>query len=419
MAPFPVEAIITYFLYPVVLRWRFQTVAPKKISPYMPYKLAFLLASMVAVTDIHVPSLPQMMADFQSTEQVLQLTLTLCCLGFLVSGPFIGPVADAFGRRATLLSCIALHIASSLVCSIATNLETLMLCRIIQGAAAAGGPIISLAIVADIYKGERFQQITALLGMVLTFSLSLAPILGGYIGQHYGWRATFVILSFIIACATFVLYPTLPETLVQKRSLTLKKAFQDYKAMILNWRIAGYAFLPAILIATIIAYTGMASYYFVDELGITQSQYGYFQGVGTFGNALFCLFTSRWVIQFGAARVLKTGMMAALTSALLITLFSLITPKNPYLLTIPLFIFGASIAMTFSPATHKAIEPYLDRAGTASAFLSMTRMIAAVFITSIAGFIYTGTAFSLGLIFIIFALITVSLYLILEAHQNP
>lgn len=384
----------------------------------MPYKLAFLLACMVAVTDIHVPSLSQMVDDFQSTEQSLQLTLTLCCLGYLLSSPIIGPLADMIGRRLTLALCIALYLVSSLLCSFAPNLEILFLCRILQGAAAAGGPIVGIAIVADAYKGERFQQITALIGMVITFSLSLAPVVGGYIGDYYGWRMTFLFLCGILIFAALLLYPSLPETLPNKRPLALKHAFSDYKEMLLNWRVVGYGLLPSMLIGILIAYAGMGSYYFVDVLGMPQSKYGFFQGAGSMGNALFCLFTARWIVKFGADRILQTGMMCVFSSAVLLGLFVLITPQNPYFLTFPLFVFGAGLAMTFAPSTHKAIEPYLDRAGTASAFLSGLRMLTAVFITYAAGVFYTGQAASLALVFGSFALLTVGIYAILEFYRR-
>lgn len=372
------------------------------------------MACMVAVTDIHVPSLSQMVEEFQSTEQTLQMTLTLCCLGFLLSSPLIGSLSDTIGRRRTLLMCVVVHVVSSVGCYMTPHLGFLFACRILQGAAAAGGPILAIAITADSYRGERFQQITALIGMVITFSLALAPVAGGYIGEHFGWRVTFLFVGAIVTFATFLLYIDLPETLSHKRSLALRQAFEDYKEMVFNWRVMGYGLLPAILIGTIIAYVGMASYYFVDVLGMTQSEYGYFQGAGTLGNALFCLFTAGWVVRFGARRVLQAGMTAAFTSVLLLMSCVIIAPKNPYLLTVPLFIFGASIGMTFAPATHKAIEPYLDRAGTASAFLSCLRMLAAVIITYCAGILYSGQALSLGIVFSIFTLSVVGVYLLLE-----
>lgn len=384
----------------------------------MPYKLALLLACLVAVTDIHVPSLTQMVDEFNSTESILQMTLTLCCLGYLISSPLIGPLADTLGRRVTLGLCITLFLGSSLLCAFAPNLETLFLCRILQGSAAAGGPILGIAIIADTYKGERFQQITALIGMVLTFSLSLAPVIGGYIGHYFGWRMTFLFLCGAVILTALLLFPSLPETLPKKRPLALKQTFSDYKEMLGNWRVVGYGLLPALMIGTLIAYAGMGSYYFVDVLGLSQSKYGYFQGAGSLGNALFCLFTAQWIVKFGADRILRTGMIAVFCSGLLLVLLTFLTPTNPYLLTIPLFIFGAGLAMTFAPTTHKAIEPYLDRAGMASAFLSGLRMMTSVFVTYAAGIFYTGQATSLGAVFGTFAFLTVGVYAILEFYRR-
>lgn len=388
------------------------------LSPSMPYKLAFLLACMIGVTDIHVPSLTQMVDDFHSSEQTLQLTLTLCCLGFLLSSPLIGPLADAFGRRVTLFFCTGLAIVSSFFCAFSPNLETLLFCRVLQGMASAGGPILGMTIIADTYKGFRFQQITALIGMVLTFSLSVAPIIGGFIGQHFGWRTTFLFLSGLILSAALLLSSSLPETLSQKRPLILKKTFKLYQEMLLNWQVIGYGLLTAIMIGLVIAYAGMASYYFVDVLGMPQARYGFFQGAGSLGNALFCLLTARWVERFGGDRILRAGMMSAFISAVLLILIALFAPKNPYLLTLPLFIFGAGLAMTFAPSIHKALEAHLHHAGTISAFLSTLRMLAAVILTYLASIFYSGSALSMALIFAFFAFCTVGVYLSLTFSRR-
>ena len=390
----------------------------KTIAPSMPYKLAFLVACMIAVTDIHVPSLSQMVSDFNSTEAMLQLTLTLCCFGFLLSSLIIGPVADAIGRRLTLFICAGLAFFSTLLCSFAPNLETLFVCRILQGMASAGGPILAMTIIADTYKGYRFQQMTALIGMVLTFTLSLAPVVGGYIGDYFGWRMTFLFLSSLIIFTALLLAPSLPETLSKKRALVLKDTFQSYKKMLFNWSVVGNGLLTATMIGTLIAHAGMGSYYFVDVLGLSQSHYGFFQGAGSLGNALFCLLTARWIKRFGAGRILKAGMISVFISALLLTAAVFLTPINPYLLTAPLFIFGAGLAMTFAPSIHKAMTPYLDQAGTVSAFLSTLRMLVAVFLTFMAGILYSGSALSMGLIFSFFALSTVGIYLTVRNDET-
>jgi DHA1 family bicyclomycin/chloramphenicol resistance-like MFS transporter len=69
-----------------------------------------------------------------TTAASVQLTLTGMLAGLALGQLFVGPVADAVGRRAPLLAGIALHIVASVLCVVAPNIAVL------RRAARAAGP---------------------------------------------------------------------------------------------------------------------------------------------------------------------------------------------------------------------------------------------------------------------------------------
>ena len=389
------------------------------VARSMPYRLALLVALMSMSIDIHVPALSAMVKAFDSTEETLQLSVSLMCLGLFLSGLFMGPMADAWGRRRMLTLSLVGFFVSSVGCFFAPNLDVFLLMRFIQGFMAAGAPILVMTILYDWYSHEQFAKMGALMGMVITFSLACAPVIGGHLATFWDWRAIFIFLA--VACVVLggSVLPFLPETLKEKRPFSMGKSFQDYRDMLSSWAVVGHILLPAILIGFVIGHISVGSYYFVDELHIPQAHYGYFQAAGTLGNVLFCLLTSRWVVRFGSPKVLKGGVLMAGLSGVFFLVVSLLAPRNPYWLTAPLFFYSAGIAMVFSPAIVHAMRLFGAQAGTMSSLVAAIRTLVVSVVAYGAGLIYQGTAQSLAVIFATGALLVLVVFVSLQsAHPD-
>lgn len=379
---------------------------PTPPSASMPYRLALLVSIMIMSLDIHVPALSSMVDYFHSDEQTLQLTISLTSLGFFIAGPIVGPMADAWRRRLMLWLCLIFFVISSIGSYLAPNLELLLFARFIQGLSAAGTPILVMTMISDWYTHKRFVQMGSLVGMVITFSLACAPVIGGHLSIWFGWRSVFLFLVAACVIGAFTVMPFLSESLKEKRPFSLKQSFHDYKDMLSSWSVVGHALIPALLIGVIIAHVSVASYYFIDHLHIEPSHYGYFQAVGTCGNVLFCLFTSHWSMKFGWERVLKGGVLMAGFGGIVFLLVAHLMPENPYLLTLPTFIVSASIAMVFSSSLAYPMQLFGKQAATLSALVAAIRMLVISASASVAGYLYQGNAQSLTVVFGIGILLT-------------
>src|SRR3990167_2056504 len=98
--------------------------------------LFFIIVIFVAAcieTDIYLPAFPDMMTFFSATEGSIQSLLSWNFVGICISGPFYGPLSDAFGRKTPLLIALGMFFAGSLITLFAYNLDQMLWGRILQG----------------------------------------------------------------------------------------------------------------------------------------------------------------------------------------------------------------------------------------------------------------------------------------------
>ncbi|MGO8565276.1 MFS transporter, partial [Rhizobium ruizarguesonis] len=75
--------------------------------------------------------------------------------------------------------------------ALATDIETLIAFRFVQGIGGAAGIVIPRAIVRDMHTGVQAARLMSLLMLVFSISPILAPLTGSAFIEFYGWRGVF------------------------------------------------------------------------------------------------------------------------------------------------------------------------------------------------------------------------------------
>lgn len=150
------------------------------------------LASLLEIVDTSIVNvaIPTMMGNLGATLDEIGWVVT----GYIISNAIILPISGwlgtRFGRRRYYVTCIVLFVMASVACGLAPNLWTLVLFRVVQG--AAGGALLptSQALIQEAFPG-RSGMGSALYGMVVIIGPTIGPPLGGYLTDHFGWRMIF------------------------------------------------------------------------------------------------------------------------------------------------------------------------------------------------------------------------------------
>jgi MFS family permease len=138
-------------------------------------------------------ALPTIAADLHSTPTNLQWLLS----GYLIAlgAPLIpaGRVGDILGRRAVLLTGVAIFGTTSLICGLTSSADVLIGARVVQG---LGGALIlptAFALVTNATDETVRPRITGTLLGIAGIGTALGPVVGGVLAATAGWRWVFLL----------------------------------------------------------------------------------------------------------------------------------------------------------------------------------------------------------------------------------
>ena len=154
-------------------------VMTKRMRLFLIVFLGVMSAMAPLATDMYLPSLPELAADFQTTPSAAQLTLTMTMLGMACGQMVLGPISDRYGRKRPLLLGMIVFALTAIGCATATSIGAFLALRFIMGFAGASGIVISRAIARDVAEGAELTRFLAILMMVNGLAPIIAPIVGG------------------------------------------------------------------------------------------------------------------------------------------------------------------------------------------------------------------------------------------------
>ncbi|MET0704950.1 MAG: multidrug effflux MFS transporter [Mycobacterium sp.] len=253
---------------------------PPATNPASQRRIVIILLLVIPLSqipmDIYTPALPQMVLDLHSTSTAMQNTVTAYMLGMSLAFIPIGVLADTWGRKRVLLSCLGIVVATSLLCAIATNVGVLLGVRFVQGAAACACMVLSYAVAADCFTGKRLTSVSGILGAAWGSAPLLAPAVGGLMVQFVSWRLVFVTIAVLAAAAAVVVAVGLPETLaVADRSPIDPGATWRFAAGALRNRVfLAFVVVFGLLASAQLAFGVIGPFLYQDALDFSPGAYG-------------------------------------------------------------------------------------------------------------------------------------------------
>jgi MFS transporter, DHA1 family, inner membrane transport protein len=192
----------------------------------MPLALLVLALSSFAIgtTEFVIMGLlPEVSADLSVTIPEAGWLVTGYALAVALGAPVMAVSTAKLKRRSALIMLMAFFIAGNLLCAIAPSYWVLMIARIVTALCHGAFFGIGSIVAANLVSEDRKARAVALMFTGLTLANVLGVPLGTAIGQAYGWRSTFWVVTVIGIVTIAGLIAILPKDKKEEQSSILRE----------------------------------------------------------------------------------------------------------------------------------------------------------------------------------------------------
>ncbi len=169
----------------------------------------FMLLLDITVVNTALPSIREDLdASFTDLQWVVDAyTLTLAAFVLVA-----GSLADRLGRRRVFAWGLGIFTVASGVAALAPDATWLNLARAVQGVGAAVMFAVSLALIAQEFKGKELGMAMGLYGATIGGAVAIGPLVGGALTDSLGWESVFALNVPIGIAAIGLTYTRIAES---------------------------------------------------------------------------------------------------------------------------------------------------------------------------------------------------------------
>ena len=302
----------------------------------MPIALLALTLSAFAIGTtefVIVGLLPTIAADLGVNLPSAGLLVSLYALGVAVGAPVLTALTGKIPRKTLLLSLMVLFTLGNLLAWKSPGYETLVIARILTGLAHGVFFSIGSTIATSLVPKDKAASAIAIMFTGLTVALVTGVPLGTFIGQHFGWRETFLAVSAlgVVAFVGSLLY--VPSTIAHSKPASL---LQQVQVLAQPRLLLVYAMTAVGYGGSFIAFTYLApilqqvSGFSASAVGVVMLVYGVSVA---FGN----IWGGRLADKQGPVSALKRIFLLLAAVLLLLTF----TAPHPVLVVVTVLLWGA------------------------------------------------------------------------------
>jgi DHA2 family multidrug resistance protein len=169
-----------------------------------------MIGTFMAVLDATIVNvaLPKIMASFGITVDKAEWVITAYMLVLAVMLPTSGWIADHFGYKRTYFLALCLFTVGSFLCGLAWNENVLIAFRVVQASGAGLLMPTGMAIITREFPLEQRGVALGFWSIAAAASVSLGPMIGGYLIDNLNWYTIFNInvpIGIIALFATVVI----------------------------------------------------------------------------------------------------------------------------------------------------------------------------------------------------------------------
>jgi len=321
--------------------------------------------------DMYLPAFPRIAASFGAQVPDVQLTLASYFVGLALGQLVYGPLADRLGRKPPLYFGLALFALASAGCALTGSVWSLAGVRFVQALGGCAEMVIARAIVRDLFDDRQAAKVFSSLVLVMGLAPILAPLGGGYLAGHVGWRAIFWFLALagaatLVSTALFFRESLPPERRIRQSA---SDVMRTYASLLRHREFMLHSMTIGIGMAGLFAYVGGSPYVFQKIFHISEARFGLFFGPIACGIIGMSQVNGVLAGRFDIRRILRAALFVHAAAGLVLLIDALTGFGGFWGIYLPLCVVIASMGFVFPNTTVLAMSPHGRIAGNASAVL--------------------------------------------------
>jgi DHA1 family bicyclomycin/chloramphenicol resistance-like MFS transporter len=370
--------------------------------------------------DLYLPAFPSLQRDLGVTEAAVQLTLTGTIVGFALGQLVVGPLSDKVGRRIPLIVATSLHVLASIGAALSDDIGMLMVFRVLQGVGAAGGGVVALATVRDLFSGYTLVRMFSYLALVNGMAPIFAPVIGSQLLLVVEWPGVFWFLAcygilVIIAVSIFII-ETLPA---ERRKSSGATALQRYRAVLTDRVFIGVLLVGGMNFSGLFSYLSASPFLFQNLYGLDEQQYGLLFGVNSLAIVAGVQISARILRRVGPQWVIAVATVVMLIMALLIAAFDQ-AGFGIMGTAVPLWFYIMAAGFVFPCVQVLALANHGAQAGTAASLLGAVTFGLAGAVSPIVGVLGIDSATPMAVVMVgCMVLAIIALWTVVQPRKVP
>lgn len=162
--------------------------------------------------NIYTPVIPLIRDSFNVSIHWVNFTVSSFILTIALVQICLGSVVDRKNQKRLLILGVVLMGISTTICAFTDDFMLFTICRLIQAVGAGIIPLVTITMISHVFEGEERGNAMGTYQIVLTLAPALSPVLGGLVGEYFGYEGIFLFLSVICVILLLSMMYGLPDS---------------------------------------------------------------------------------------------------------------------------------------------------------------------------------------------------------------
>ena len=151
---------------------------------------------------------PLIQKELGRSDAQFGLLTTAFFFCYMVAAPFMGFLGDRYSRKLIMFCGAAVWSAATLLTAVTYSYDALLVRHTLVGIGEATFVTIAPSFLADLFPEQKRGSVLAIFYINIGLGTALGYMLGGYMGERWGWRSPFYVAGipgFLLALALMFL----------------------------------------------------------------------------------------------------------------------------------------------------------------------------------------------------------------------